>query len=372
LNINKLLRKSYINFKGWSTKRRIVVIESDDWGSVRTTNQSAYQKLIEKGLPLQNSRYTRYDSLENPRDLERLFDVLSKHKDINGHYPCITANSLVANPDFERIRDSGLTNYYYETLSDSYKKHSYETQMQSFWETGISENLFYPQFHGREHLHPSRWLNAINSSTKERLCFDFQVVPGIPLGGEPRQHYMAAFDYYNVQEKREIEDNLRDGLSLFKNIFGFVPKSFVASQSISGDHINEVLKRNGVLFHQNGQRLLPSMESDRKNAVVNHLWGDRDVHGLIFWRRNVTFEPSKNTNYDWISSCLEEVSNAFFFGKPAVINSHRVNYIGSLSEENQTNSLTLLDELLERMVSRWPNVEFMNSEQLGEEISLSL
>ena len=60
---------------------------------------------------------------------------------------------------------------------------------------------------------------------------------------------------------------------------------------------------------------------------------------------------------------------AFRWGKPAVINSHRVNYSSGIFEENRDNSLRLLDALLKAIIKKWPEVEFMNSQQLGELVS---
>lgn len=365
MNFSNTLRKSYVNFRGWSTDKKIVVIESDDWGSIRIPNTQTYEALIKKGMPLDKNRYTKFDGLETPDDLSVLFDLLSSHKDINQNPAVITVNSLSANPDFEKIRASNLTTYHYETIFDSYQKNSSKESMTNLWKKGIEENIFYPQFHGREHLHPSRWMKAIAECEKEKMCFERDAIPGINLGTPNRINYLAAFDYYDEKEKLAIETDLVDGLQLFKTVFGFESKSFIASQSIRGNHINEILSKNGVKYHQNGQQLLPFLE-DSKHSIVNKYWGSKDEFGLLYWRRNVTFEPSKNQNLDWVNQSMSEINNAFLFGKPAVINSHRVNYIGHLSKKNQSDSLKALDALLKAIKIKWPNVEFMNSQQLGE------
>ena len=53
----------------------------------------------------------------------------------------------------------------------------------------------------------------------------------------------------------------------------------------------------------------------------------------------------------------------------ATISSHRVNYVGWLNEDNRANGLIKLDELLSRIIKKWPNVEFMTSSELGDLIS---
>ena len=46
----ELLKKNIINFRGLSLKKKFVVIESDDWGSIRIPSQKVAKDLISKGL----------------------------------------------------------------------------------------------------------------------------------------------------------------------------------------------------------------------------------------------------------------------------------------------------------------------------------
>jgi len=50
----KKLIKNASNIPGWRTNRRIVVIESDDWGSIRMPSNDTHAKLVSQGLPLGN------------------------------------------------------------------------------------------------------------------------------------------------------------------------------------------------------------------------------------------------------------------------------------------------------------------------------
>jgi hypothetical protein len=67
--------------------------------------------------------------------------------------------------------------------------------------------------------------------------------------------------------------------------------------------------------------------------------------------------------------CLKEISIAFKWNKPAVISTHRVNYIGALYKENRENGLRKLSTLLKQIVRIWPDAEFITSAELGEIIS---
>ncbi|MBP8959652.1 MAG: hypothetical protein KBG40_04420 [Bacteroidales bacterium] len=71
------------NIPGRHTKRKILVIECDDWGGIRMPSKEVYNYLSDKGLPINSNRYNRYDTFESKEDLEYLFDVLDNMKYLN-------------------------------------------------------------------------------------------------------------------------------------------------------------------------------------------------------------------------------------------------------------------------------------------------
>jgi len=373
MKLKKTIRKNLVNIPGWRTNRKIVVIESDDWGSIRMPSREAYELLLSKGIPVKTSYFLKYDCLESEEDLYSLFEVLSSFRDINGNCPVITANSVVANPDFEKIRESEKREYFYEPITESYKRYPDHKQSLDIWKKeGMAKKLLWPQFHGREHLNVNKWMNAINSSDKWELeAFENNVLLGLGRkSNKSRQYnYMASFEYSGPDEWESLNNIAYEGLALFDKIFGFSSKSFVAPCAIRGDHLDEILKENGVLFHQCGQQFIPIESGSLK--MINRFWGQRNEQGQIYWRRNSTFEPSRNPSFDWVDSCMAEMNIAFRWRKPVVINSHRVNYIGSIVPENRENSLRLLKKLIHTALYKWPDIEFMSSDSLGDEISNS-
>jgi hypothetical protein len=375
-NAIKLFKKSFINFVGWSSKKRIVVIESDDWGSIRMSSKSSYDFFLENGVRVDKSNYTKYDCLESNDDIEKLFEVLYSIKDIDGSPAVITANAIVANPNFEKISKSNKLEYFFEDISETYKRYSNHDKVLDLWKkNGIADNVFYPQFHGREHFNVKKWMLALNSGLlQEEIAFNTQTLLGlspskIEVGSRNSFQYMAALEYNNESEKRIIENITLEGLDLFEKIFGFKSLSFVATAGIRGDHLDKTLFDNGVLYHQGGQQLIPTGNGNYK--IKNRFWGDKNEFNQLYWRRNATFEPSRNQDFDWVDSCMSEINLAFKFNKPAVINTHRVNFIGGIEEKNRDLGLKKLNILLCQIVKKWPDVKFMNSAQLGNYISNS-
>jgi hypothetical protein len=101
---------------------------------------------------------------------------------------------------------------------------------------------------------------------------------------------------------------------------------------------------------------------------VLHYIGQRNNFGQHYLTRNCFFEPA-DPSKDWLASCLSEIAAAFRMRKPAVISSHRINYIGGLNPANRVNGLSLLSQLLKKITTRWPDVEFMTSAELGDLIT---
>jgi len=81
--------------------------------------------------------------------------------------------------------------------------------------------------------------------------------------------------------------------------------------------------------------------------------------------RNVVFEPTEDRGIDWVDFTLKQIKTAFRWNKPAIISSHRVNFCGHIDEKNREKGLKSLEGLLQEIVKKWPDVEFMSADELG-------
>lgn len=122
MTLKQALTHNLLNIPGWRTKRHIVVIESDDWGSIRMPSIEVYDKLIKDGVRLGKYGYEKVDTIASRDDLEKLFEVCDSFKDINGRPVVITANAVVANPDFQKIKESGFSTYFYEPITTTMER----------------------------------------------------------------------------------------------------------------------------------------------------------------------------------------------------------------------------------------------------------
>ena len=366
LALKEKLAKNYINAIGWKSKQKYLIIESDDWGTIRMPSIKVYNELIKSNIPVDRLSFDKHDSVESQDDLEALFKSLSSVTDSKGNPAVLTAFHVMANPNFEAVENNGRTEYVYETIVETYKRNPHTRESLNTIQKGMKMGIYIPQFHGREHIHVKRWMEAINShSSKEKLAFDNKAI--ISTRGRDdlnpyRKDYFKGFDYETDEEAKEIEAIHRDGLRLFKKIFGMDSVTFVAQGCVWGDHLNAMLKSEGVNL-LGGQQLQPT---ERGHKTVDKKWGKVNSIGQVYWRRNAQLEPARNQNFNWVGKCLAEIEIAFRWGKPAVVSAHRENFIGSIFEDNRKQSLEKLELLLKKVLVKWPDVHFISSARLAE------
>jgi hypothetical protein len=368
-NLSRTVLKNLANIPGWRTNRKIVVFESDDWGTLRTSSIEAVNRLIAKGIDfitLDAQRYSYNDSLATTEDLSALFDVLTSVKDCNNHSTVFTALCLVANPDFHAIRESGFNHYFYEPFTDTLKRFPGCEGSFELWKQGIGAGIFIPQFHGREHLNVIAWMHALKHSHRETLdVFNEGMWGYVNTFYDGRKiNYQEAFNIHDPGEVPFLEEILKDGLNLFENLFGYRAKLFVAPNGAFSNKLERTLADNGVEFVSQAKIQQEALGFGKTRKVLHYL-GMKNKWNQIYITRNSFFEPGSAVKNDWVGSCLKDIEMAFRWKKPAIISSHRVNYIGSLNINNRHNSLKQLRELLRRIKGLWPDVEFMSSDKLG-------
>lgn len=377
-DLKSKIRVNLSNAKGWRTKRHIVVIESDDWGSVRMSSLDSFERLKSLGIPVDKGQYNIYDSLESNEDLEMLFDTLGRFKDSTGRHPVMTGVNVVANPDFEAIEQNGFKEYVYEPYTKTCNRYANHDRVYELWKRGITERLFVPVLHGREHLNAQFWMRALQSGSPSTFAAFKEGVTGIPkigIGGEKVPGFQAAFQIDTVNDLPYLKEVIRTGAELFEQLYGYKPKFFVPTNGSFNNSLEKDLFDAGVQYINTAKKQEEPL-GNGKYKINTRFIGDKNQFGQIYLTRNCFFEPASTgyevpANHDWIHSCMKEIEIAFRWQKPATISSHRVNYIGYLHPENREKGLRMLSQLLDEIIKRWPDVEFMTSVELGDLIAKS-
>jgi hypothetical protein len=352
------------NAHGWSTKRKLVVIESDDWGSQRIVSREIKLQLQEKNL-LKSNVYNNNDSLETATDLDNLCNVLSSVRNADGISPVFTANFIMQNPDYQKIKDHDYRLFFGEDFTDSYLRLQRQSNTKARVDQAINEKLMYPQFHGLLHLQRLRWLKDLQQNNdKVRKAFELEFY-GFGKNEIDKRGYLAAFDADKDQDLTEIAKDLTDGVKKFEECFNFYPQTVIPPQNTCHFKLKKVFEELNFKGIQGARVVkmypLKKGERDRKKRFSGI---DKET-GLVNLVRNVTFEPSTK-GVNWVEKAFKEIEIAFQWNRPAIICSHRVNYISGINPENGSYSLSQLNILLRKIVHKFPNVEFISSRDLVE------
>jgi hypothetical protein len=232
------------------------------------------------------------------------------------------------------------------------------------WKEGIEKGIFMPQFHGREHLNVNVWMKALKEgNVRVHTAFENEMW-GIPTAedNEILIELQAAFDFIDPKDLIDHEKIILSGLDLFEKLFGYRATCFVPPNGPFSSRLEASCFSSGIKMI-----MVPRFRKEPvgygKRLMRIHWLGQNSKTGLRYYTRNCLFEPAR-PGFDWVKGCLNQISVALRWHKPAIISSHRMNYIGSLYPENRQNGLNQLAALLENILCIWPDVEFVSSGDL--------
>ena len=361
-------RRHFLNHRGWRAPGRYIVLQSDDWGSVRTTSLEALDALRQSGVDTAACHYLSNDALATDEDLEALFETLQSVRDRDGHPSVLSPNVLTHNPDFAAIAASDFTTYASHPIQETFealkaRDDRYRGGL-SLWQEGISAGLFAPQLHGAEHVQVGRWLRALREGNPVvRKAFDFGMW-GVSRKTSPsiEKSLQAALDDDSPEDATLSQTRLADACKAFEALFGRPSASFTPPNYTWSSAHETVLKAHGTRALQSFTRQWrPKGEPVNPERIFS---GDRSPVGLTYIQRNVHFEPSENPRVDAVEQAMKAVQTAFRWHRAAVISTHRVNYVGALQLENRSRGLEQLGRLLRAVTNRWPDVQFISTEAL--------
>lgn len=364
--VKSLIHDHLYNYKGWKTNRKIIVFESDDWGSIRTSGKYALDDFRKKGLPIEYDAYTMLDSLESNDDIEFLLNLLASFKTESGNEIKFTINNIVANPDFNAIKDNNFENYYFEYFTDTLNSYSDSDNVMEKYRNGIKENLLSIQFHGREHLHIKNWMNKLQSKNPlSLLAFQHNMFTYYPeINANCTAQNLDSFGYHFQSDFNDIPSLINNGLNIFEEIWGFKSRTIVCPCHIWNPELNSYFKLFNINQIQSGfKQMVPILNENYKNKI-RHYTGEKSKEGILFTVRNVNFEPAIDSN-DAIERAIKQIETAFFWNTPAIVSTHRLNYISRLDIKNRDNNLKKLEQLLSKLIKKWPSLEVLTSDELG-------
>lgn len=357
------LKRNLINFPSKKVPDKVVLFESDDWGSIRMPSTSVYQKLLAKNYISEKDRFSKLDSVESNEDLELLFEVLQSVKDSRGNAAVLTADTIVANPDFEAIKEANFERYFFESADCTLARYQNSDRVLGLWQEGAKLGIYTPQLHGREHLNIAEWLQALQNNRPDfNAAFEMGT---FALNSK----IAAAFNASNRNEAESHKSIIEDAQKLFEQFFGKKSETFIAPNYTWPESLESVLKTHSVIALQ-GSRI--QNRPDLKGGMnrVTHYTGQSSRAGQSLLVRNCLFEPSISPEADYVNACLRNISNAFYWKAPAIVGTHRINFVSRNDVRNRDQNLKAFKALLKEIVKRWPEVRFMSTDSFVKEYIL--
>lgn len=364
--------KSLKNIPGWRTREKLVVFNVDDYGNVRLDSREAFRKLTKAGLNLE-SRFDRLDTLETAADLGELFDVLSSVRDSTGRSAVFTPYSLSANPDFEALRQ-GSNQYHYVDLPETFARLSAKNPKAydgtwALWKEGIEKGLLQPEFHGREHLNLRLFDRKLERGDYD-LVANIEAKSMAGLNDDPALPSVGFTHAYGIQDKADMarhKEILIDGLALFARVFGRPARCFTPPARRIHPDLHKFMEQQGIRAIDKPLHTIRHIDRGKRRHEVNFM-GRKCGHTHVTLVRNAVFEPNLSPGTNAVARTLRQIEAAFRWRKPAMISSHRVNFCGHIDPANRREGLNNLKRLLDAIVRRWPEVQFLSAGELADRI----
>jgi hypothetical protein len=362
--LNQLKQSVLYNLKnipGKNADGKIVIFECDDWGGIRMPSGAIYNKLTSAGIPFSKGHFDKYDTIEDKADLETLFEVLLNIKDKLGNPAVMTPFVNVANPDFEKIKESGFEHYIYENYTQTLNRNGRESNLISLWQKGIELKIFVPEYHGREHITVPLWMSELKNGNKHlRKAFEYEYTSVLFENIHPvARGFRAEFYFENNNQKQFLAASIKDGAILFEKMFGYIPTAFVPGNGVFHPDFEQEVLASGIKY-LNVNHLMPVPDGSGNVRNQKYYYTHQNAVGMTKYLRNCAFEPSAD-GYQGIGQTMSQVSAAFRWSKPAIISTHRVNFVGSIDIRNRDHGLRELQKLLQAILNRWPDVKFMST-----------
>ncbi|HVO44195.1 MAG TPA: hypothetical protein VMT34_16315, partial [Aggregatilineales bacterium] len=336
----------------WRCQEPVLVFESDDWGLRRRASSVLLEQV---GKPGQWAD----EELETPDDLEKLYSVLEQYRDPHDRPACFVANFVMAVPDFEGIARSSFTTYVDIPLGEASAP-----SLKAKWLEGYARRVFFPQYHGRAHLYPDRWLQDLRDDVPgARLLFEAGCVGGLSLLDREGWRYHSEYMNWKLGQPlsgKKLQNWLQSGLASFQDLFGFRSQSTIAPHYIFTRETLQAWRQGGIRFIQGTNYELVRLPDGNYSAISATL-GQR-WNGLMLMSRTAKFEPRPQRADQGLNHALSQMRGCFATRIPAVVDTHRINYSGAWRD----SSVQALETLLSIAAQHRPYV--LTTVELGEAI----
>ena len=311
----------------------VVIIESDDWGP---------------------------GPAGHVEGLTAIIDTLKGFQDSAGRHPVMTIGLILGIPDAAALREHGLDRYRRITLDDPRYRSLLETLNH-----GAQQGALSLQLHGLEHLSPTSFMKMAEDPQGEVRQW-LEEGDGSDTETLPSHLQSRWIDSTKLPsgaiEPAEIQSAVREEMATYARIFGAPPEVVVPPTFIWNAEVERQWAQHGARIVVTPGRRYTGRNARGQPAGIDRtmLNGEAGEGGATYVVRDIYFEPSYGHRAE---PTLEAIRKHHQLGRPALLETHRFNFIGD--EEKREHALQETRNLLAAVLREFPTVRFIDTATLG-------
>lgn len=349
--------RSLLPVEGFAFGRPLVVLQSDDWGRVGVRDREGREELQSLGVSLGERSYDFY-TLETTQDIEAIIALLSHHRDSTGRPACLGMNFILANLDFAKMNAANFRQIHLRPLTEGLPTGWSRPGLFEAYRQGISAGVLSPALHGTTHFCRSAVEPYLDDPGERGALLRTLWQAGVPyihwrmpwIGFEYSDPGQDGRESFLTSEAQQIL--VDDAVTIFAQFFSQTPRSACAPGYRANKSTHQAWAKCGIQVAQNGPG----------HAIPPHFEANGKTESLLHLHRTMDFEPSAAHEFS-VDACVRIAEESFARGIPAIVSMHSINFHSTL-KDFRSRTLSLLDEFLSALESKYPDLLYVRDEDL--------
>lgn len=329
----------------WSAVRA-VAFHSDDWGLCGFVPDAGALDGLDRALLRAGAVLPVYwgSTLEDSAAVADLAAVLAAHRGADGLPPVWQPNYIVSSLALAAGDGAPAPVWRRHDLPDLPPPYARPGLWRAV-EQAQAAGLWRPELHGSFHYDPDLRRAAVTAGP---------VAAAAARGVLPFPGSNRAWELGPWRSRETLAAELDGALAVFARLFGRRPASIMAPDYVWDGRCERLWQQRGLAGIQ-GKREQRNPRWDRLGPAgrllkaAERTWSRRVQGQRVYLERNCRFEPAQSGDgAATVEACLREVRAAWARGEPAIVESHRVNFV-HLDPALAAGGREALAELLRRL-----------------------
>jgi hypothetical protein len=303
---------------------KAVVIESDDWGLCGWSPDAQAHRVLADTPAFRSRAGHRYgaSTLESATDVSAMRELLLSYRGGDGFPPVLQANTIVGAPDYDRLvpplfECDALPVLFHPRAPSRWQRPGLWEEVARARDAGV----WWPELHGLHHVPEHAWLDALRRGSDDaRRAHEQQsaVCEAVEESGE----------HDPLEPGPDRARRLRLAVAAFRDLFGAEPRSFCPPDYRWDEETEEDAERLGLRIIQGRGEQHGVVWPLVRRLDMRRRWPQTSGNRLYMPAR-IAFEPGvrEATAASDLSGVLNRVRAAWSHAQPAVLSTHRANYV---------------------------------------------